>query len=92
MIKDGLSEKDQAVLEGGGEVMIPLQEAPAGGEMVAAKDHPIYAPYFKMMKLGLAPEAVKHKMAKDGLSEKAQAVLDGGGDAMIPVKVGRSTC
>jgi hypothetical protein len=33
---------------------------------VAVKDLPDYAPYFKMLKMGLPKGAVKHKMQKDG--------------------------
>ncbi|CAM9460272.1 unnamed protein product, partial [Heterosigma akashiwo] len=38
------------------------------GEKVALKDHPVYAQYFKMLKVGLPKPAVQHKMMKDGVT------------------------
>ncbi|CAN0216157.1 unnamed protein product, partial [Ectocarpus sp. 13 AM-2016] len=41
--------------------------------MVAAKDHPDYEKYFKMLKMGLPRGAALQKMATEG---KDQAILD----------------
>jgi len=35
-------------------------------ELIAIRDHPVYAKYFKMLKVGLPKEAVKAKMQQEG--------------------------
>jgi hypothetical protein len=52
---------------------VPVVAAAAAAGMVMAKDHPDYSKYFKMVKVGLPIEAVKHKMHKEGFDP---AVLD----------------
>eukprot|EP00605_Chrysophyceae_sp_TOSAG23-4_P001859 GSChrysophyteH1.ASY1.ANO1.2051.1 assembled CDS len=47
---------------------------PSGGESCLAKDHPVYAKYFKMLKVGLPVATVKHKMAAEGADPKTQHV------------------
>ena len=37
-----------------------------GGTKVAVSEHPLYAKYFKMMKVGLPKEAIKAKMQQEG--------------------------
>jgi len=51
----------------------PNQNAAA----VALKDDPKYATYFKMLKVGLSMDAVKHKMIEDG---EDPSVMDGDHD------------
>ena len=54
---------------------------------LALKDNPVYSKYFKMLKMGLPMEAVKHAMTRDGLdsnildSESNQTTPDG-----VPLK------
>merc|ERR1711871_981386 len=73
MVQDGL---DPAVLDrpdepaSGGSSSSAKQVAIAAP---SAKDDPKYKKYFKMLNVGLAKEAVKHKMVQDGLDP---AVLD----------------
>ena len=40
--------------------------AGGGGTKVAVSEHPLYAKYFKMMKVGLPKEAIKAKMQQEG--------------------------
>ena len=48
----------------------PEPEAP---DAVPLKEHPVYAKYFKMLKVGLPPPQVKRKMTEEGVD---QSVLD----------------
>ncbi|CAN0521629.1 unnamed protein product, partial [Ectocarpus sp. 12 AP-2014] len=73
---------DQAILDTP-DAMVPAPPVEAAGEapsMVAAKDHPDYSKYFKMLKMGLPRGAALQKMATEG---KDQAILDTP-DAMVP--------
>ncbi|CAN0515629.1 unnamed protein product, partial [Ectocarpus sp. 8 AP-2014] len=81
--------KDQAILDAP-DAMLPLAETGGGAKaavaatapsMVAAKDHPDYQKYFKMLKMGLPRGAALQKMATEG---KDQAILDTP-DALIPL-------
>uniref|UniRef100_K3WVX6 Formin-like protein n=1 Tax=Globisporangium ultimum (strain ATCC 200006 / CBS 805.95 / DAOM BR144) TaxID=431595 RepID=K3WVX6_GLOUD len=45
---------------------------------VPLRDHEIYSKYFKMLKMGLPEDAVRHKIKSDGADERA---LELGGDA-----------
>ncbi|CAM9503466.1 unnamed protein product, partial [Scytosiphon promiscuus] len=91
MAKDGV---DQAILDtpdamlplppsaGGGDAAAPAAvAAPAAPSMVAAKDHPDFFKYFKMLKMGMPRGAALQKMATDGVD---QAILDTP-DAMLPL-------
>lgn len=69
---------DERALELGGDAQYSkLTESP-----VAAKlgDDPVYAKYFKMLKMGLPEGAVRHKMVTDGVDVKA---LELGPDALV---------
>ena len=82
MAKDGV---DQAILDTP-DAMFPLpseggEAAAAAPSMVAAKDHPKYLKYFKMLKMGQPRGAALQNMAKDGVD---QAILDTP-DALFPV-------
>lgn len=70
--------------------LIPLQDqpAPAKEEMVAAQEHPKYSKYFKMLKVGLAKEAVKAKMQQEGVDP---TVLDKNPTDMIPLEEKKTT-
>jgi hypothetical protein len=57
--------------------MIPLDDV----KMIAAKDHPKYAKYFKMLKVGLPKDSVKAKMKQEGVNPD---ILDKDPDEMIP--------
>ncbi|TYZ57458.1 hypothetical protein PybrP1_010846 [[Pythium] brassicae (nom. inval.)] len=50
-------------------------------------DDPVYAKYFKMLKMGLPDGAVRHKMVTDGVDAKA---LDLGPDALVTELTSRS--
>lgn len=62
----------------------------AGPGDVLLKDHEVYAKYFKMLKMGLPEDAVRHKIKSEGADERA---LELGGDALfsklmeVPVEV-----
>jgi hypothetical protein len=68
MAKDGV---DPAILDMDPTKPPPMAEAVSAGP--AIQDDPKYQPYFKMLKMGIPPPAVKHKMAKDGVDP---AILD----------------
>lgn len=82
MAKDG-ETCDASVLDGDPEAQIPLHPGPPNsggsselvssdnhGPKVALGEHPTYAKYFKMLKVGLPKEAVAQKMVKDGVDAK----------------------
>jgi hypothetical protein len=74
MQKDG---KDPAVLDLDPNKPLPRKKKAKAAEpeepQIPLKDMPQFAPYFKMLKMGLPKGAVKHKMTKEGLDP---AVLD----------------
>ncbi|CAM9609890.1 unnamed protein product, partial [Sphacelaria rigidula] len=61
--------------------------APAAPSMIAAKDHPDYFKFFKMLKMGLPRGAALQAMAKAGVD---QAILDTP-DALFPAPPGEGT-
>lgn len=50
---------------------------PTTASDVLLRDHDVYAKYFRMLKMGLPEDAVRHKMRSEGADERA---LDLGGD------------
>ena len=64
--------------------LIPTAETEAkkSAETVSLLEHPKYAKYFKMMKVGLAKEAVQAKMIQEGLDP---SILDKDPNDKIPV-------
>ncbi|KDO28723.1 hypothetical protein SPRG_05684 [Saprolegnia parasitica CBS 223.65] len=66
--------------------MIPEKEeeapAPAGPVMLAAKDHPKYAKFFKLQKMGMPPPQIELKMKAEG----CDVTLLSTPDKMIPEK------
>ncbi|CAN0416959.1 unnamed protein product, partial [Hapterophycus canaliculatus] len=84
MATDGV---DQGILDTP-DALVPLsggaKTASGGGSTVAAKDHPDYKKYFKMLQMGLPQGAVLQKMATDGVN---QAILDTP-DALVPLSGG----
>jgi len=77
MRTDGVDER---ALDLGGDAMLSQLTAPAGGSSVKLQEDPTYAKYFKMLKMGLPEEAVRHKMKSEGVDERALAL---GGDALV---------
>ncbi|CAM9460202.1 unnamed protein product, partial [Heterosigma akashiwo] len=51
-----------------------------GLEKVPAKEHPVLSKFFKMLKVGLPPDAVKHKMGSEGVDA---TWLDKGPDELV---------
>lgn len=63
------NNNEQPVLElENGETTAPTEENAADNEpaVLTVKDDPAFAKYFKMLKLGLPPSVVKHKMTMEG--------------------------
>ncbi|EQC35460.1 hypothetical protein SDRG_07168 [Saprolegnia diclina VS20] len=56
--------------------------APAGPDMVAVKDHPKYAKFFKLMKMGMPPPQIELKMKAEGCDVSLLSTPD----KMIPEK------
>jgi hypothetical protein len=75
---------DPAVLDKEPTDMIPLDENAAAddGPQVAASEHPSYAKFFKMLKVGLPLDAVKAKVKQEGLNPD---ILDKDPAALIPL-------
>ena len=80
MQKDGL---DPAVLDMDPNKPVPKADAAVPG--LPLKDDPTYAPYFKMLKVGMPKPAVAQKMQKDGLDPK---VLDMDPEQPVPPEFG----
>ena len=78
MAADGL---DPAVLDMDPNLPAPTKKEESDGPGPALKDDPAYAPYFKMLKVGLPKPVVAQKMKKDGLDP---AVLDMDPDRPVP--------
>ncbi|CAN0465613.1 unnamed protein product, partial [Hapterophycus canaliculatus] len=66
-----LPEAGDRSRRGEGGAASPAAGPPEG--MVAAKDHPVFFKYFKMLKMGMPRGAALQKMATDGVD---QAILD----------------
>ena len=85
MKQDGL---DPAILDLGGDAMEPSSSSSAAAPKttgVKLADSKKYGKYFKMLKMGIPPGAVKNKMKQDGVDPTQ---LDRGGDAMELVPPG----
>ena len=66
MAQDGCKEVD--VLDKDPNSMVSEEkETPQAGSTIALKDHPKYAKYFKMLKMGLPKQAVTNKMLQEGI-------------------------
>lgn len=81
MQQEGL---DPAMLDKPDTELIPLNDAAAKdeGEKVPVSEHPKYAKYFKMLKVGLPPPAVKGKMQQEGVDP---TMLDKDPSELIPL-------
>lgn len=77
MMQEGVNP---AILDKPPTELFPLEPVK---EMIAIKDHPKYAKYFKMLKVGLPKENVKGKMAQEGGVKPDY--LDKEPDELIPV-------
>jgi hypothetical protein len=77
MVRDGM---DDSVMDGDHNAPAPGSSAPRAP---ALKDDPQYEKYFKMLKMGLPMEAVKHAMSRDGVDpsvmDEDQSKPAGGG-------------
>lgn len=78
MEADGLDPALACILDMDGSQPLP-------GEL-PLKQHPKYAKYFKMLQVGLPPDAVKHKMTQEGVDP---AVLDLDADKPLPPNAGK---
>lgn len=56
---------DPSPLDGDADKPVQLPKTPEA-DSTRLRDHPKYAKYFRMLKVGLPREAVKHKMTQDG--------------------------
>jgi hypothetical protein len=77
---------DASMLERDPAELVPVQDAPPAAaaevEKVAVSQHPKYAKFFKMLKVGLPKDAVKNKMTQEGFDP---AILDKAEDELIPL-------
>lgn len=71
---------DERALELGGDTPFSKLSEASGAAAMKIGDDPVYAKYFKMLKMGLPEGAVRHKMITDGVDTKA---FDLGPDAPI---------
>ena len=58
---------DVSIIDRDPEEMVELEESKSELKKVALKDHPVYAKYFKMLKMGLPKASIVHKMRGDGI-------------------------
>lgn len=79
MIQEGVDPK---MIDKDPKDLIPLDEKAEVEEMVAVSEHPLYAKYFKMKKVGLATEAIKAKMTQEGVDP---SYIDKDPKDMVPV-------
>jgi hypothetical protein len=75
---------DPSVLEKNPTDMIPLNDEVEEdtGPTVKVSEHPSYSKYFKMLKVGLPPDAVKMKMKSEGVDP---SYLDKNPDDLVPI-------
>eukprot|EP00605_Chrysophyceae_sp_TOSAG23-4_P001034 GSChrysophyteH1.ASY1.ANO1.1137.1 assembled CDS len=82
MAAEGL---DPAILDRSPDEPAPASEADAdtttSANLVPLSEHPTYTKFFKMLKVGLPPPAIKNKMAAEGLDP---AILDRNSDKNKP--------
>jgi len=83
MTRDGL---DPEIIDGDPNLPAKVKEEE---KKVPLKEDPRFTKYFKMLKVGMPREAVKHAMARDGLDP---TIIDGDPDlpAVIPDKTAKS--
>ncbi|CAM9254483.1 unnamed protein product, partial [Ectocarpus fasciculatus] len=77
---------DPAILDHGPDDLIDAAEPQKEEKLVAAQDHPKYAKYFKMLKVGLAKPAVQAKMTQEGVDP---SILEKKPTDMIPAEEGK---
>jgi len=66
MLQEGF---DASILDYDLNLKVPInEEQPTGDEKVPVSEHPLYAKFFKMLKIGLPKGAVKVKMTQEGLN------------------------
>ena len=58
---------DVSIIDRDPEELVELEESKSEPKKVALKDHPVYAKYFKMLKMGLPKASIVHKMKGDGV-------------------------
>ena len=58
---------DVSIIDRDPEELVELEESKSEPKKVALKDHPVYAKYFKMLKMGLPKASIVHKMRGDGV-------------------------
>jgi len=78
LVRDGL---DEAIAEKNGDDLVDEGGAAPAVKMIALKDHPKYAKYFKMKAMKMPLQLVKHALLKDGLDE---AIAEKSGEEMVP--------
>ena len=76
---------DDSIIDRDPEEMVELEEAKSEepSNRVALKDHPVYAKYFKMLKMGLPKVSVIHKMKSEGVDD---SVLDRDPEEMVELE------
>ena len=76
---------DESIIDKPPDELIPLEEKKTEDEvkMVPVSEHPLYAKYFKMLKVGVPLHVVKAKMAAEKLDE---AIIDKPPDELIPLE------
>ena len=58
---------DVSIIDRDPEELVELEESKSEPKKIALKDHPVYAKYFKMLKMGLPKTSIVHKMRGDGV-------------------------
>eukprot|EP01036_Dinobryon_divergens_P051984 gene51984-69559_t len=74
---------DESMIDKPADELIPLEEKKEEGKMVPVSEHPLYAKFFKMLKVGVPIHVVKAKMAAEKLDE---SMIDKPADELIPLE------
>ena len=82
---------DPDIIDKGPKELIALELKPTSSEskeaMIAVQDHPLFAKYFKMIKVGLAKDAVKAKMSQEGVDP---TYIDKDPKELVPVSLSKA--
>jgi hypothetical protein len=60
--------------------LVPIEETT--NDFIAAREHPIYKKYFRMLKVGMQVPEVKARLREDGIDPE---IIDMGGEQLVPL-------
>ena len=79
---------DEFMIDKPADELIPLEEEKKEeGKMVPVSEHPLYAKFFKMLKVGVPVHVVKAKMTAENIDS---SIIDKPADELVPLSDGPS--